>query len=154
MSIPNTIQFCQDLITNPTHKSELKLGRKFLRVMLSLQNRDLEEPQLGYVEKYLSALDLPENRLKGRKVLCKKVNGFLSHLRTEYNWVEEGYYAGKGMIFGMIYGSGLGITVGSIIGGNGFALGVSMGPGIGMVIGMSVGGTMDARAKKEGRVLA
>lgn len=154
MTIEETVQFCQDLIENPYHKAEVKLGRSFLKVMGNLQNRVIREPQLGIIEQKLRQLDFAGNREKGRKDLCKKVNEFLCFLRAENNWVEEGYYASRWMIFGMMYGSGLGVAIGTAIGGgNGTAMGISMGTGIGMVLGMALGGSKDAAAKKAGRVL-
>jgi hypothetical protein len=78
-----------------------------------------------------------------RKAHVKKIDSVVSHLRKQHKLVTEGYYMG----IAMAIGAGIGVALGAatdIIGG-----GVPLGIGAATVIGMA----LDARAKRENRVL-
>ncbi|MFC1847381.1 hypothetical protein ACFLW5_01015 [Chloroflexota bacterium] len=78
-----------------------------------------------------------------RKAHLKTLNGIIAHLRKQHKLVTEGYYMGIGMVFG----SGIGVALGAAMEttGSGIPLGVG--------IGMGIGAALDAKAKKEGRVI-
>ncbi|MFC1870530.1 hypothetical protein ACFLYE_04615 [Chloroflexota bacterium] len=78
-----------------------------------------------------------------RKAHLKTINRIISHLRKQHKLVTEGYYMGIGMVFG----SGIGVALGAAM--DGVGPGIPLGVGIGMAIGVA----LDAKAKKEDRVI-
>ena len=78
-----------------------------------------------------------------RKAHLKTINRIISHLRKQHNLVTEGYYVGMWTGIGVALGLPIGIHLGHI----------ASGMPIGMVIGIAIGTSLDAKAKKEGRVI-
>ncbi|MFC1992096.1 hypothetical protein ACFLVC_05195 [Chloroflexota bacterium] len=78
-----------------------------------------------------------------RKAYLKTINSMIGHLQKQHKLVTEGYYMGIGMVFGSGIGVALGVAMPSI------ATGIPIGLGI----GIAVGSALDAKAKKEGRVI-
>ena len=78
-----------------------------------------------------------------RKAHLRTINGMIGHLRKQHNLVTNGYYTGIGMIFGSAIGVALGAATGSFGSGTPISVGV----------GMAIGAALDAKAKKEGRVI-
>jgi hypothetical protein len=78
-----------------------------------------------------------------RKSHLKKIDSIVSHLRKQHKLVTEGYYTGIAMVIGAGIGAALGAAT-DIIG-----AGVPLGIGAATVIGIA----LDAKAKRENRVL-
>ncbi|MFC1892719.1 hypothetical protein ACFLYR_01600 [Chloroflexota bacterium] len=78
-----------------------------------------------------------------RKAHSKTINGIIGHLRKQHKLVTEGYYMGIGMIFGSAIGVALGAAMDIFSGGIPIGIGA----------GMAIGAALDAKAKKEGRVI-
>ena len=78
-----------------------------------------------------------------QKSYFRTIDKISKHLQKQHKLVNEGYYLG----IGMAIGSGIGVALGAAlekIGG-----GIPIGVGIGLAIGVA----LDAKAKKEGRIL-
>ncbi|MFC1908349.1 hypothetical protein ACFLXD_00515 [Chloroflexota bacterium] len=78
-----------------------------------------------------------------RKAHLKTINRMISHLRKQHKLVTNGYYMG----IGIAIGSAIGIALGTAIDG------VGSGIPIGVGIGVGIGAALDAKAKKEDRVI-
>jgi hypothetical protein len=78
-----------------------------------------------------------------RKAHLKTINDITNHLRKQHKLVTEGYYMG----IGIAIGTGLGVALGAAM------PNIGAGIPIGVGIGMAIGAALDAKAKKEGRVL-
>ncbi|MFC2038834.1 hypothetical protein ACFLUG_03585 [Chloroflexota bacterium] len=78
-----------------------------------------------------------------RKAHLKMLNSIIKHLQKEHKLITEGYYMGVWMALG----SGIGVALGAVMdqAGGGIPIGIG--------IGVSIGAGLDAKAKKEGRVL-
>jgi hypothetical protein len=91
--------------------------------------------------------DLPNliriNDKEGRKSYHKTLNGIIGHLQKQHKLVTEGYY----MSIGIAMGSGFGVAMGTAT--DNIGIGIPIGVGIGLAIGSA----LDAKAKKEGRIL-
>jgi len=131
-----------------------KESRKLrLFLLLSLSQRVAEfSPgcsQCGQLQQDISATvkDLENQVLREdkqwRKSYNKSVNGILEHLQKRHKLVTENYYMG----IGIAIGSGLGVALGSAFEylGSGIPIGIGM--------GLAIGAALDAKAKKEGRVI-
>jgi len=78
-----------------------------------------------------------------RKAHLKTINGIIGHLRKQHKLVTDGYYMGIGMVFGSAISVTLGAAMDTI--GGGIPIGIG--------IGVAIGAALDAKAKKEGRVI-
>ena len=78
-----------------------------------------------------------------RKAYFKALNKVTGHLQKQHKLVTEGYYAALCMALG----SGLGVAIGAAM--DNIGTGMAIGVGVGIAIGVA----LDAKAKKEGRIL-
>ena len=78
-----------------------------------------------------------------QKSYFKTIDTITGHLQKQHKLIPEGYYLG----IGMAIGSGIGVALGAAFEqvGGGIPIGVG--------IGLAIGSALDARAKKEGRIL-
>jgi hypothetical protein len=78
-----------------------------------------------------------------QKSYLKSIDKIANHLQKQHKLVNEGYYIG----IGMAIGSGIGVALGAVLEqiGGGIPIGVG--------IGLAIGAALDAKAKKEGRIL-
>jgi hypothetical protein len=83
------------------------------------------------------------NDKEGRKAYHKTINKIIGHLQKQHKLVTEGYYMG---IF-MAIGTGFGVAIGAVT--DNVGSGIPIGVGVGVAIGVA----LDAKAKKEGRIL-
>ncbi|MFK5890806.1 MAG: hypothetical protein QM486_08755 [Flavobacteriaceae bacterium] len=146
MTLTEGINFFEDLTTKSDEKSEIKIYSLFIFILKDLINKELSEKQYQNIENELDRLELktiPENK---KKYFRKKLRVFKQYLQTEFSFITEGYYMAIGMSLGMSFG---------IVFGTSFSktFGISIGLSMGMLIGIVIGSQMDAKAKREGRVL-
>jgi len=78
-----------------------------------------------------------------RKAHARTIDRIVDHLQKQHKLVTEGYYLGMWMGIGLALGLPTGIPLGNI----------SLGLPIGLCIGVAIGTSLDAKAKKEGRVI-
>jgi len=78
-----------------------------------------------------------------RKAHSKTISRVVGHLQKHHKLVNEGQYMG----IGMSIGTGIGVALGAITDN------VGSGIPIGVGIGVAIGAGLDAKAKKEGRVI-
>ncbi len=80
---------------------------------------------------------------ESRKQYFKSINNIIAHFQKQHKLVTDGYYIGLGMIFGVSIGIAIGTAMDSI--GSGIPIGIGVGVGI--------GSALEAKAKKEDRIL-
>ena len=124
-----------------------------LFLLLSISQRvagfSLECSQCSQLQQEITSLvkDLENQVLRDdkqwRKSYNRSVNNIMNHLQKQHKLVTEGYYMGMGIAIG----SGLGVALGSAFEylGSGIPIGIG--------IGVAIGAALDAKAKKEGRVI-
>ena len=78
-----------------------------------------------------------------RKAYFKALNKVIGHLQRQHKLVTEGYH----MMLFMALGSGLGVAIGAAMDN------IGAGMAIGVGFGIFIGALLDAKAKKEGRIL-
>lgn len=94
-----------------------------------------------YVNELSNMIHLADNAR--RKKYAKRLKQTVRHLKSEHKLVPKGHYAG---IWTSI-GTGIGVAIGAGMGSVG--AGIPIGIGIGVAVGMM----LDAKAKKEDRVI-
>ena len=78
-----------------------------------------------------------------RRAHNKKLKLVVRHLKSRHKLIDEGHYRNLGMALGSGWGVGIGVAF-DIIG-----IGIGGGTGLGLAIGTA----LDAKAKKDGRVI-
>ena len=73
----------------------------------------------------------------------KSMGKITNHLKDQHKLVDEGYYVGMWMGLGIALGLPIGIPLGNI----------AWGLPIGLAIGVAIGTSLDAKAKREGRII-
>jgi len=146
MTIINTINFFESLLTQTNKKSEIKVYKDFITILSNLKNRELTDTQFRSIEEELKTLDLQSNPENRKRYFNKKLTAFKKYLKDELSLISEGYYTAIGMSLGMSFGVAIGASFAES---TGIALGISLG----MLIGMIIGRTKDTEAAKQGRVL-
>jgi len=127
-------------------KSEIKIYNLFIFILKDLINKGLSEKQYQNIENELDRLELKSAQENKKRYFRKKLNVFKRYLQTEFSFITEGYY----MAIGISLGTSFGIVFGTIFS---KIFGVSIGLSMGMLIGIIIGSQMDAKAKRESRVL-
>jgi len=154
MKLGDALDILNNLIEKTNSKSELKIYQGFIKILLNLKNRELTDQQVKSIEFKLDSLDLLEKAENGKKHYRKKFNELTTYLNKEFSFIMSGHYTSLGMVYGMMFGSGMGMVFGMMFGGSiGTVYGLSIGTSVGMVLGMIFGSIKDAEAKKQNRVL-
>jgi len=86
-----------------------------------------------------------------RKSYFKMINSILKHLQKHHELITEGENVAIWIGIGIAIGSGMSIVFG--VGSDNSGMGMPIGAGIGIAIGSAIGSYLDAKAKKEGRVI-
>lgn len=158
MNIEEAIKFFKNLITETDTTSEIKVYAKFIAMLSRLQNRDLSDEQLKKIEDKIGALDFEISREHRKKYYKRELVKFSKAIKKQLSLISEGYYMTILMSLGMCLGMSLGMTFGIVFNSssevsNGLIYGMSVGMPLGMAIGLGIGLVMDAKAKKENKVL-
>lgn len=95
----------------------------------------------GLIQDIVSLTQFPDK--DRQKSYFNTIRRIVQHLRKQHKLVNEGYYMG----IGIAIGSGLGVALGAAM------RQVGGGIPIGVGIGLAIGAALDAKAKKEGRIL-
>lgn len=155
MTLNEATLHIQKLQTESGGKSESSIYDRLLGIVINLSNRKFSKEEKMALESELEGLRYPELIQSKKKYYRKYYNRLTSFLRKEFDLVTPNHYTNMYMVFGMTFGSGIGMASGTALkGGPGTAIGMSLGTGVGMVIGMSIGAAKDAEAKKQNKVLS
>lgn len=80
---------------------------------------------------------------EGRKRYHKKIKNMVKHLQSEHKLITQGHYVGLWISLGTAIGVAIGAGMGNV--GGGIPIGLALGTGIGIAL--------DAKAKREDRVI-
>ncbi len=104
MTINDTINFLESLLTQTDKKSEIKVYENFIAILSNLKNRELTNEELQSIEEELETLDLKSNPENKKRYFSKKLAEFKKYLKDKLSLISEGYYTAIGMSLGMIIG--------------------------------------------------
>ncbi|AXG73798.1 hypothetical protein DVK85_05925 [Flavobacterium arcticum] len=162
MSLDETSQLLNTLLSQTHKKTEQKVYTNFIGILSALKKKNLTENQLLLIQEKLSSLNLNAIPEKRRKYYSQKLHEFKTFLKNEFSFTTEKHYAEAGAALGISLGMSLGMVMGLIIGSAinpdlgvsiGMSTGMSLGIGVGVAIGMIYGKRKDDEAKKQGLVL-
>ena len=150
MTINETYNFFESLLSQPNKKSDIKIYEEFLEILTHLKNRGLSEDEIQSIERELKSLNLKSNPENRKKYFKKALSTFEKYLKDTFSLTSKGYYtklySGLGVGFGILFGV---VFLSSWE----RSLGISMGLIFGYTIGMLIGRNLDNQAEKENRVL-
>ena len=138
MNRSKTSELLNALLSQTDKKSEKKVYNCFIRMLSSLNNKDLTENQSQLIQEKLSSLNLNTVTENRRKFYKQKLSEFKSFLKNEFSFTTENHYTELGMAINPKFGISIGLPIGI---------------SIGMVFGMMYGARKDAEAKRQGRVI-
>ena len=146
MTLKNALDHFKNLESKTTKKSEIKIYRKFIQILTSLENSDLLDSEIQSIEQQLDVLQLNANTTKNKKALKQ----FLKYLKDTFSLTPKGYYTNLGIGLGSSFGIIFGIVVLSNFE---RSLGISFGIALGMLIGLVIGRNLDSQAKDAGKMI-
>jgi len=98
----------------------------------------------GEIEKLVKNLSkLVQWSKEERKSYFQTIKNVVKHLCKHHKLIGEGTYIGIGIAIGLPLGLPIGVALGNI----------ALGPALGLPIGIGIGSVMEAKAKKEGKVI-
>ena len=150
MTLQEAHHFFEDLRTETTKKSEIKVFDKYIYLLSELKNRSFTKEELQSIETILDSFNLKSSKEKSIRFFKKALNKFETFLKDTFSLTSKDHYtklgAGLGMSFGILFGV---VFLASFE----RSLGISLGLIGGMIIGSAIGRSMDAKALSESRVL-
>lgn len=147
MTLNTAKNYLKELLEQHPSKREIKVSKRFLKVLIALEKRKLSDGELDLINDELTRLELNKITSKRKAYLRKKLRSFLDFINSNFSLVVNEHYAQYGMSLGMTFGIAIG--TGIFHNSNGSSIGLC----IGLVIGYLIGLYMDKEAEKENRVL-
>ena len=137
----------QDTLTKKDQKKYkldllLRVARRVADFSDECGQCQLFQPEITTLAQDLSSLVQMPDKAR-RKIYLKTINKIVKHLQSEHKLVTQGHHVGLWIAIG----SGIGVALGAGMDN------VGGGIPIGMAIGVAIGLALDAKAKKEGRVI-
>tara|TARA_B100000809_G_scaffold245861_1_gene273247 strand:+ start:2291 stop:2743 length:453 start_codon:yes stop_codon:yes gene_type:complete len=147
MTLKKSKVFLKTLISESNKSKEIKIYKKFIDVLTSIENREFSTYQIELIEKELTILNLKQPAKNKKRHIKQKLNQFVEYLDSEYSLILEDHYADLGMKIGLVLGMALGTFLLRNSGGS------AIGMCFGILIGFGIGKYMDKEAAKQNQVL-
>ena len=150
MTLQETITIFENLKTETTKKSEIKIYEKFVYILTELQNREFSKDEIQSIEMELDSLNLASNTENRKKYFKKALTKFEKYLKDTFSLTSKVHYTNLGVAYGSLLGSLVGVLISQRSEGT---IAISYGISFGMLIGLLVGRYMDSQAKVAGNML-
>jgi len=150
MTLKNAFTFFENLVSETSKKSEIKVYQGFIQIITGLENKNLSESEILSIETELDNLNLeskPENR---KKYFKKTLSIFKKYLKDTFSLTTKRYYTELGIALGASFGILFGVV---FLSSWERSMGISLGLIIGSGIGGAIGRSMDSQAKAAGKML-
>jgi tetrahydromethanopterin S-methyltransferase subunit G len=150
MTLKEAHDFFESLSNQTSNKAEKKLFQRFIYLFSALKSRDLSKEEIQSIETELDSLDLKSIQSSEIKHFKKALNKFEKYLKDAFSLISKGYYTSLGVGLGSSFGILFGIV---FLSNMERSMGITTGLTFGMVIGLIIGGTLENKAKSEGKML-
>ena len=150
MTIKETKTLFEELLSKASKKSEIRLYEKFVYILTQLSTREFKEKEIQTIETELEKLQPNTNKPHKLRFSQKALYKFETFLKKTFSLTTKDHYTTLGTALGMSFGIAFGLTLLSSLE---RSMGITIGLCAGMILGMVVGKSMDAKAKRESRVL-
>ncbi len=138
------------LVSETTEKSEIKVYRDFIKILVNLEKRSFTKSEVQSIETELDALSINSAKTNKIKQLKKSLQQFKKYLKDTFSLITKGYYTYLGITFGASIGLLSGIIFLSSLE---RSLGISLGISVGTLIGIIIAGYLESLAKSSGNLM-
>ena len=150
MTLKNAFTFFENLVSETSKKSEIKVYQEFTQIITGIENKNLSESEIQSIETELGSLNLKSNPENRKKYFKKALSEFKKYLKDTYSLTPKGYYTNLYGALGLSFGLMFGVAILSNLE---RSLGITLGLIGGMVVGSIMGRSKDAQAKAAGNML-
>jgi len=150
MTLQAAYNFIENLKTETTKKSEIKVYEKFLHILTELKIRAFSNDDIQSIERELDRLNLKSNSENRKKYFKKALSTFEKFLKDTFSLTSKRYYTELGIALGASFGILFGVV---FLSSWERSMGISLGLIIGSGIGGAIGRSMDSQAKAAGKML-
>jgi len=150
MTLQAAYNFIENLKTETTKKSEIKVYEKFLHILAELKIRAFSNDDIQSIERELDRLNLKSNSENRKKYFKKALSTFEKFLKDTFSLTSKRYYTELGIALGASFGILFGVV---FLSSWERSMGISLGLIIGSGIGGAIGRSMDSQAKAAGKML-
>jgi len=150
MTLKYAFNYFKTLASKTSEKSETKVYQEFIKIISSLEEKNLSETEVQSIEKELDALDLNSPNGSNRKHYNKALTQFKKYLKDTFSLTTKGYYTNIGIALGSSFGVVFGVVLLSTFE---RSLGIALGISFGMLIGLLIGRHFDSQAKASGKMV-
>jgi hypothetical protein len=154
MNLDDYINSFQSFENQTESKAEKRIFQEYIKLLQGVKKKSLTKDQNAKLIKYLKSKSFENKDAHPKKYYRVELNKLIEFLKKEFSFVPINYFTNIWMLYGIMFGSGLGLTFSSAFGsGVAIALGLSMGLSLGMIIGIVYGKVKDKEAQERGLVL-
>ncbi len=150
MTLLKAIDDFENLLSETSKKSEIKIYNEFIQILRSLKKKNLSEVEIQSIEEKLDALDLNSVETINKRYFSQTLKQFKKYLKDTHSLTSKGHYTNLGVGLGASFGVLVGIVLLSSFE---RSVGISLGISLGMLIGLIIGRNMDLKAKVSGKIL-
>jgi hypothetical protein len=150
MTLKNTFNFFESLVSDTNKKSEIKVYQEFIQIITGLEHKKLSESEILSIETELDNLNLESNPDNRKKYYKKALSIFKKYLKDTFSLTAKRYYTELGIALGASFGILFGVV---FLSSWERSMGISLGLIIGSGIGGAIGRSMDSQAKAAGKML-
>ena len=150
MTIKNAIDLFKGLETETTKKSEIRVYKEFIEILTNVENRTFTTSEVESLEKELDALELNSIVTNKKRHFKKALQHFKKYLKDTFSLITKGYYTALGITFGASTGLIFGII---FLSGLERSMGISIGISIGTFIGIIISSYLESQAKASGNLI-
>lgn len=150
MTLLKAIDHFENLLSETSKKSEIKVYNEFIQILRSLEQKNLSEAEMQSIEEKLDALDLNSAETNNKRFFNRALKQFKKYLMDTYSFINKGYYSSLGIVLGSSFGALIGVV---FLSGFERSMGISLGLSFGMLIGLLIGRHLDLQAKVSGKIV-
>lgn len=147
MTLLEAIDHFENLLSETSKKSEIKVYNEYIQILRSLEKKNLSETEIQSIEEKLDALDLNSVVTNNKRFFNQALTQFKKYLKDTHSFTSKGYYTSIGVGLGASFGVLAGIV---LLSNFERSLGISLGISLGLLIGLVIGRNMDLKAKVSG----
>jgi len=104
LTLQEAYNFFENLITETTKKSEIKVYEKFVYVLSKLMTKKFTKDEMESIEAELDNLDLNSISENRKKYFKKALSKFENYLKDTFSLTSKGYYTQLGIGLGSSFG--------------------------------------------------
>lgn len=150
MTLKKALDYFKSIVSKTSNKSEIRIYKEFIRILTSLEERDLSVSEIKAIETELKRLNLDDAVDHNKRYYKKALTQFEKFLKDTFSLTSKGYYTKIGIALGMTFGLLFGVVILSHLE---RSMGIALGVSLGMFVGLLIGRYLDAKALSSGNMV-